>query len=77
MVTENGRSTCAICGNELERRDFKYCQNLEFCPQCETSKVVRSKIYLNGKEVEYCVEVNTRTGASRILYSEEEKNERR
>jgi len=49
---------------------------VEFCPQCETTKYVRSKIYLNGKEVEYCVEVNTKTGESRILYSEEEKGQR-
>jgi len=66
---------CTKCGGQLEKKDFNYCQGLEYCPQCEGSKLVRSKIYLNGKEVEYCVEVNTRTGESRILYSEEEKRE--
>jgi NAD-dependent SIR2 family protein deacetylase len=65
---------CAKCGGQLEKKDFNYCRDLEFCPQCEGSKLVRSKIYLNGKEVEYCVEVNTRTGEARILHSEEEKS---
>jgi len=68
-------NTCAKCGSELEQRDIQHCGNVEFCPQCETTKYVRSKIYLNGKEVEYCVEVNTKTGESRILYSEEEGSE--
>ena len=66
-------NTCAKCGSDLEQRDIQHCGIVEFCPQCETTKHVRSKIYLNGKEVEYCVEVNTKTGAARILYSEEEK----
>lgn len=63
---------CATCGGELEKKDFNYCRDLEFCPQCETSKIVKSKLYLNGKEVEFCVEVDTRTGASRILSRSEE-----
>lgn len=63
---------CAKCGGELKKRLFQHCGRMEFCPQCETIKYVRSKIYLNGKEVEYCVEVNTKTGVSRILSSEEE-----
>lgn len=73
IVTETTMNTCAKCGSKLEQRDIQHCGNVEFCPQCETTKYVRSKIYLNGKEVEYCVEVNTKTGKSRILYSEEEK----
>jgi hypothetical protein len=63
---------CAKCGGELKETLFQHCGNVEFCPQCETTKYVRSKIYLNGKEVEYCVEVNTKTGESRILSSKEE-----
>ena len=64
---------CAKCGREMERQDFKHCGPVEFCPQCDTTKYVRSKIYLNGKEVEYCVEVNTKTRQTRILSSEEEQ----
>jgi len=45
---------------------------VEFSPRCEATKDVRSKIYLNGKEVEYCVDVNTRTGVSRVVSREEE-----
>ena len=63
---------CATCGSQLQRKDFDHCGNLQFCPQCETKKYVRSKIYLNGKEMEYCVEVNTRTGMARILSATEE-----
>jgi predicted nucleic-acid-binding Zn-ribbon protein len=66
-------NACEKCGSKLQQRDIQHCGNVEFCPQCETTKYVRSKIYLNGKEVEYCVEVNTKTGESRILYSEEDK----
>ena len=64
-------NACAKCGEELESRQFQHCGYVEFCPQCETTKYVRSKIYLNGKEVEYCVEVNTKTGVSQIISSEE------
>jgi predicted nucleic-acid-binding Zn-ribbon protein len=70
---ETTMNACEKCGSKREQRDIQHCGNVEFCPQCETTKYVRSKIYLNGKEVEYCVEVNTKTGESRILYSEEEK----
>ena len=63
---------CSICGHKMEREEFKHCGPVEFCPQCDTVRYVRSKIYLNGKEVEYCVEVNTKTRESRILSSEEE-----
>jgi hypothetical protein len=66
-------NACAKCGREMERQEFKHCGPMEFCPQCDTIKYVRSKIYLNGKEMEYCVEVNTKTKKSRILSSEEEK----
>jgi len=70
--------TCAKCGGVMEQQEFKQCGNVQFCPQCDTTKYVRSKIYLNGKEVEYCVEVNFKTKEARILYSEEEKgNERK
>ena len=69
---ENDMASCGICGGELTRKDFNYCRDLEFCPHCETTKLVRSKLYLNGKEVEFCVEVNTATGASRILSRDEE-----
>jgi len=77
IVMETTMNACAKCGSKLEQRDIQHCGNVEFCPQCETTKYVRSKIYLNGKEVEYCVEVNTKTGESRILYSEEEKGSER
>ena len=66
-------NACAKCGREMERQEFKHCGPMEFCPQCDTIKYVLSKIYLNGKEMEYCVEVNTKTKKSRILSSEEEK----
>lgn len=66
-------NACSKCGCEMERGEFKHCGPVEFCPQCDTVRYVRSKIYLNGKEVEYCVEVNTRTKESRILSSKEEK----
>lgn len=72
IVKENDMSSCAKCGGELVSKDFNHCKNLEFCPQCDTTKLVRSKLYLNGKEVEFCVEVNTTTGESRILSREEE-----
>jgi len=65
-------SSCDTCGGERVTRDFNYCGDLEFCPRCDTTKLVRSKLYLNGKEVEYCVEVNTSTGETRILSSKEE-----
>lgn len=65
-------SSCVKCGGELELQDFTYCPGLEFCPRCEPTKFVRSQIYLNGKEMEYCVEVNTRTRESRIVSSGEE-----
>jgi hypothetical protein len=65
-------SSCAKCGGDLKQQDFNYCPGLEFCPQCEPTMFVRSKIYLNGKEVEYCVEVNTTTGESRIVSKKEE-----
>jgi hypothetical protein len=64
---------CARCGHKMEHEEFSHCGPVEFCPQCDTTRYVRSKIYLNGKEVEYCVEVNTKTKESRILSSEEEK----
>ena len=66
-------STCKKCGSALKQQEFKHCGPIEFCPGCDTVRYVRSKIYLNGKEVEYCVEVNTKTRESRILSSEEEK----
>ena len=70
-------NACEKCGREMEQQDFQQCGPVEFCPQCDAIKYVRSKIYLNGKEMEYCVEVNTRTREARILYSkEEEGNER-
>ena len=72
LFTENTMNTCAKCGSEMEQQDFKHCGPVEFCPQCDTIRYVRSKIYLNGKEVEYCVEVNTRTKESRVLSREEE-----
>jgi hypothetical protein len=65
-------SSCTKCGGELKQQDFNYCPGLEFCPRCEPTKFVRSKIYLNGKEVEYCVEVNTATGKSTIVSTTEE-----
>lgn len=65
-------STCTACGGELQTKDFNACRGLEFCPRCEPRKLVRSKIYLNGKEVEYCVEVDTATGESRVLSKVEE-----
>lgn len=70
-------NACEKCGCEMEQQEFKLCGPIEFCPQCDTIRYVRSKIYLNGKEMEYCVEVNTKTRETRILYSkEEEGNER-
>jgi uncharacterized Zn finger protein (UPF0148 family) len=75
-MTERGKeatmNACSKCGCEMEHGEFKHCGPVEFCPQCDTTRYVRSKIYLNGKEVEYCVEVNTRTRESRIVSSEEE-----
>ena len=65
-------SSCTKCGGDLKQQDFNYCPGLEFCPRCEPTKFIRSRIYLNGKEVEYCVEVNTATGESRIVSKEEE-----
>jgi len=66
-------NACEKCGCEMEQQEFKLCGPIEFCPQCDTIRYVRSKIYLNGKEMGYCVEVNTKTKESRILSSEEEK----
>ncbi len=66
-------NACEKCGREMEQQEFKLCGPMEFCPQCDTIRYVRTKIYLNGKEMEYCVEVNTKTKESRILSSEEEK----
>ena len=71
-VKESDMSSCEKCGGALQSKDFNYCRGLEFCPKCEPTKYVRSKIYLNGKEVEYCVEVNTATGESKIVSKEEE-----
>lgn len=65
-------NACAKCGREMEQQEVKHCGSVEFCPQCDTTMYVRSKIYLNGKEVEYCVEVNTKTKESRIVSKEEE-----
>ena len=62
---------CEKCGHELERREFEHCGQVEFCSRCDTIKYVRSRIYLNGKELEYCVEVNVRAGTSKIVSSEE------
>lgn len=62
---------CTKCGRELERREFEHCGQVEFCSGCDTIKYVRSKIYLNGKELEYCIEVNIGTGTTRIVSTEE------
>ena len=67
-------NACAKCGREMVQQEFEHCGPVEYCSQCDTIKYVRSKIYLNGKEMEYCVEVNTRTRKSRILSAEEEKS---
>jgi hypothetical protein len=64
-------NACAKCGREMERQKFEHCGEVEFCSRCETIKYVRSKIYLNGKELEYCVEVNTQTRRSRVVSSKE------
>jgi hypothetical protein len=55
----------------MEKQEFEHCGPVEFCSRCDTIKYVRSKIYLNGKELEYCVEVNTQTRTSRVLSSKE------
>ncbi len=62
---------CEKCGGELQERDFERCGTVQFCPDCEPTKYVRTQIYLNGKEMEYCVEVNTRTGEERIVSTRE------
>lgn len=65
-------NTCSKCGGTMARGEFEHCGPLEYCPGCDAVRYVRSKVYLNGKEVEYCVEVDTRTRKARILSSEEE-----
>ena len=68
---------CATCGGLMTEKNFDHCGSLQFCPQCEPTKYVRSKIYLNGKEVDYCVEVNTRSGTVRVVSATEEEGGRK